>query len=291
MTKRYLYENGLPFSDILRFNLIDLDKRVSEKFASLLIFDGGVGKGKTTLASHSADFINSLHGLPPIKFKEQLATGGGDFLKKLRICYDKKLPCIIYSEAGDFNRRGALTRFNALLTRTFETFRAFRIVVILDLPNFNVLDKGLFDSNVPRLLIHIDDRTAKSGNFRGYSLYRMFYLRARMEKLTVKAFAYELVRPNFYGHFLNYPPQREKELDAFTIKGKLKILRSSEIEADGLFNYNKLSTKLNRSNEWVRKAVRLLKIKHKRIIDRAKYFDEQALNTLSEYLDGITEKK
>ncbi len=288
MSHIYKYNNGLPFSSTLKDNLKDIDERVRLKFASLLIVDGGVGKGKTTLACHAADYINSLHGFPKIIFKEQLATGGPDFLKKLRICYDKGLPCIIYSEAGDFNKRGSLTRFNAMLTRTFETFRAFKIRVILDLPNFNVLDNGLFENNIPRMLLHVSNRNEEYGDFSGYSLYRMFYLRKKMEKLTVKAFAYDMVNPNFRGHFLNYPIKREKELDAFSIKGKLKILRGSEIAAAGLLSYNKLATKLNRSIWWVKKAVSQLKIKHKRIIERSKYFDEQTLNTLSEHLDSIS---
>jgi len=282
---RYTYDNGLPFSDIYKENIEDLNKRVEERFASLLIIDGGVGKGKTTLCVHTADYINKLHGFPEIKFKEQLATGGADFLKKIRICYDKKLPVIIYSEAGDFNKRGALSKFNAMLTRTFETFRAFKIVVLLDLPNFNVLDNGLFDNNIPRLLIHVDNRDMNYGNFSGYSLYRMFYLRKKMEKLTVKTFAYELVHPNFRGHFLNLPPAREKALDLYTVKGKLKTLRGAEIDMEGLLSYNKMAAKLGKSVSWIRQQCYKLKIKESRTINKVKYFNEVSFNRLADLLE------
>ena len=39
----------------------------------------------------------------------------------------KGLHVIVYDEAGDFNRRGALTKSNAQLNRAFEACRAFKI--------------------------------------------------------------------------------------------------------------------------------------------------------------------
>jgi hypothetical protein len=187
--------------------------------------------------------------------------GGSDFLKKLRICFDERLPVIIYTEAGDFNKRGSLSKFNAVLNRTFETFRAFQIVVILDLPSFHVLDNDLFDKNIPRLLIHLKGRNENYGNYQCYSLYRMMYIKDKMKKLVVKPFAYDLVEDNFRGHFKNLPTERRALLDRVSIRGKLRILRKSEIEAAGLFNYVGLATKVEMSIGWVKKQITLLNIK------------------------------
>jgi len=169
-----LYKNGLPFSDILSENIKDLQDRVHSRKASLVIVDGGVGEGKTTLVIHILDYINKINKLPPIDIKgPQLAVGGVDFLRKMRTCHEDKLPCVGYDEAGDFSRRGSLTQFNAMINRTFETFRAFRCIVVMALPTFNVLDQDLIDKNIPRLFLHLKDRGKNYGNFEGYSLYRL----------------------------------------------------------------------------------------------------------------------
>lgn len=295
MTQSHLYSYGLPFSEKLGENLIDLADRVDGKKASLIIVDGGVGEGKTTKLVHIADFLNNHREHPPISLKlrdhPQLALGGADFLKKLRLCHEKKLPVIAYDEAGDFNKRGALTRFNAMLNRTFETFRGFRIIVLLGLPSFHVLDSDLFDKNIPRLLLHLHGRTETEGHFRAYSLYRMMYIREKMKKLVVKPFAYDIVQSNFRGHFLDLPPKRAKLLDKISTAGKLSVLRKAEVKVEGLMNYKEVADKLQRSIVWVRMAVSKLRIKPTRVINRARYFDEEILNRLADHLEEVSERK
>lgn len=285
-----LYGHGKPFSETLDVSISDQIKRIERNKASLLIIDGGVGEGKTTLAVEVADDINRRKGFPPIKYEEQLAMGGSDFTKKLRLCYTKKLPCIIYDEAGDFNKRGALTRFNAMLNRTFETFRAFKIIVILVLPSFRVLDNDLFDKNIPRLLLHCQGRSQKYGNFKGYGLYRMLYVKEKMKKLTVKTFAYNLVEANFRGHFLDLSPERSKALDKFTIKGKIKELKNTEVKIDGLLTYQEVAQRLALSVNRTRTLVNELSIKPSRVIDRKKYFDNGVVDQIANYQDGLEKK-
>lgn len=286
-----MYNYGLPFSEVLGLNFQDLDKRVERKKASLILVDGGVGEGKTTLLIEGIDYFNKLHGLPEYDIKSgyQLAMGGADFLKKLEKCFELGLPVIAYDEAGDFNRRGSLTRFNAMINRTFETFRAFKIVVILGLPNFAVLDQQLFDNQIPRLLLHLYNRTENQGNFKGYSLYGMLQMKSAMRKLVVKPYAYKLITPNFVGHFLDLEPSRSKTLDKISIKSKIDILRKSEAKIEGLLSYSELAHKLNRSLIWVKKSVKKLEIKHDKIISRAKYFTENDLNRLIELIEDTPE--
>lgn len=295
MRQKRLYNHGLPFSQKLAENLDKLIARVKSKKASLMVIDGGIGEGKTTLAIEAADYINKVNGINEVILKKkeccQLGLGGADFIKKLRICYNKKLPVIIYDEAGDFNKRGSLSRFNAMINRTFETFRAFQIIVILVLPSFAVLDQDIFDKQIPRLLLHLKDRNDLYGNFDAYSLYRMLLLRGRMKNMNIKNFAFTFIWPNFRGHFLDLTPQRSRELDKLSTDNKLSLLQKSEIEIDGLMNYSQIGNKLMRSIRWVKQVINKLKLKPARTIKRAKYFNEETVNILAEYLDTVSDQQ
>jgi hypothetical protein len=280
----------MKFSAKLAENVKDLLTRIDKNKASLIIIDGGVGEGKTTLGVEIADYANELKGLHLInldyKHHPQLALGGEEFTQGLRTCYQFKLPAIVYDEAGDFSKRGSLTRFNSMLNRTFETFRGFRILVILCLPSFNSLDNDLFDKNIPRLLLHLQNRTENQGDIYGFSLYRMLYIKNKyMPKLTVKSFAYQLVNPNFFGHFQNLEPERARALDYISTRGKLSVLKKAQIKIQGLVSYMDIAKQVQRSVVWVKKKTSELKIKHKRIIDRCKYFDQSVIDRLSDEIE------
>lgn len=291
--KSNLYDHGLPFSEVLAWNLKDLDARVRNKKASLIIVDGGVGEGKTTLIVEILDYINSLHGHPVIEIEDekgnagpQLSMGGADFLKKLAVCHELKLVCIGYDEAGDFTKRGSLSKFNAMLNRTFDTFRGYKILVVIGLPNFNILDNNIFDNQIPRMLLHLSGRTNTHGNFDAYGLDEMNWIRYWMQKWPKhKTKAYSKVLPNFRGHFLDISPARSKMLDRVSTKSKLKILKKSAVKIEGLLSYADLATKCDRSVIWVRKAIANFKIKHTRIIERVKYFDSDVANRLAEVIE------
>lgn len=292
---RYLYDHGLPFNKKLAQNLDDVYERVhSDKKASLIIVDGIVGEGKTTLGVHCADYLNKKHGLVEIQLDKkdhpQIAMGGKEFIKNLRVCFKKDLIVILYDEAGDFNRRGSLTQFNAMLNRTFETFRAFKIIVIMCLPNFSVLDNQLLDNGIPRFLLHCFDRNNNYGNFALYSLGDMFYIKKNMMKETIKMNAYKKTYPRCYGQYLDLDPKRSKKLDALSTASKLDIGKISEIKMDGLVSFEDLSKKTLRSIIWVKKAISKIGIKHNRVIDKKKYFNNNTIDQLLDYIDKRGEK-
>lgn len=293
--QRYFYDHGLPFGQTLFTNLEDLVIRIRKKKASMVILDGGVGEGKTTLAVHIADAVNKIYDLPPISLElknhPQLGLGGSEFTKNLRVCWEKKLPACIYDEAGDFNSRGALTRFNAMINRIFETFRGFKILVIVCLPSFGTLDRDLLKKEIPRLLLHCHDRGERSGEYDGHSLYNMHYLKDKMKGLVIESQAYKIIQPNFRGHFLDLEPERSKALDTLSTKGKIEALKQSEIKLDGLVSYNDLARKVGRSVIWCRVAINELKIKPTRIIRRASYFHESVINRLVDHLQTKNEQR
>lgn len=284
---KYLYDHGKPFQKPLEVRLAQWNDRVrNQKKAALIIIDGGVGEGKTTLAVHCADEING----GPIDFEKQLAMGGIDFAKKLKICFEENLPILIYDEAGDFNSRGALTKFNAMLNRIFETYRTFKVTIILCLPNFGVLDRTLLDKGVVRALIHCYQRSTQQGNYKVYSLWRIYYLKEKMKKLIVKIAAYNFTTPNFYGHFLDLPPERSKVLDKFSSDSKVGVLEDIHTKLEGLLSYQELGKRVGRSVVWIQKNLKELKIPAKKIYKKRKYFDESALEFLSKKVEEYNTK-
>jgi len=252
--------------------------RINRDLPVLLVLDGGMGQGKTTLAVEIADEYQGK----TIDLNKQLALGGQDFTAKMRTCYEEHLPVIIYDEAGDFNKRGSISRFNAQLNRTFETFRAYKILIIMCLPSVNTLDESIFAKQVIRALINVYGRTNKQGNYRVYDHSGIMYLRHRMKKIVVTAWAYGQQHPNFYGHFKNLPTERAEELRKISTKGKLDQLIKSEISLSGLVNIREMSSKTYKSIAWVRKKLIEYKAKPAKIIKRVNYYPEEILDRMIE---------
>lgn len=283
MKKTYLYKCGLPFSERLNDNIKDLIKRIDGKKASLIIIDGGIGEGKTTLGTEIVDEINKQRGLDKTDLSKnckQIAMGGEDFRDKMEYCAKNKIPAVVYDEAGDFNKRGVLTGFNAMMNRIFETYRAFRILVVLCLPNFNVLDNSLFDKNIPRLLLHCYARNDKQGNFKAYSIWRMHYLRHNMKKAVVKTQAFNFVDCNFFGHFLDLTPDRSKLLEKLSTGAKFESIKKSGLKYNNLISTREISKRLNKSLKSIYCLMQNKDIKPSKKISGKNYFDKSVLEEL-----------
>ena len=297
MKKKCYYKYNLPFSLSLTKNLNDLGDRVfKDNKASLIIVDGLIGSGKTTMAVHLADYFNGAFEQVSegefkiieekfISLQDQLGLGGQDFAKKLKLCHVQKLPVIIYDEAGDFNSRGALTRFNATLNRVFEVFRAFKVIVILCLPLVASIDNSLFNKGIARMLIHCENRNNLYGSYKVYALRDIFYLLDKMKRYVVKTDAYRSVYPCMRGHFLDLPAERSNELDVISIGNKLEVLDEAEIKMEGLYSYQDISKRLGMSVSWLRERVSEFHIPAKKIFKKRKYFDDQAVDVLVNLLE------
>jgi hypothetical protein len=286
--KRLLYDNGLPFTcgnkrgtefDKLAFNLEAQRNRVFKRgFASLILVDGNVGVGKTTMVVHLLDYFQGRE----VVLKDHLYMGGEQFIKGLKICYEKQLVVIGYDESGDFNKRQTLTRLNNTLNRVFEIYRAFKIIVILSLPTMLKLDQGIFDTNIPRMLIRMNKRTNAQSRFSVYDLERVMWIRkhASDKNLVNKTKAYSKVQPNFRGNSLDLPDHRRKELDSFSTSGKLDIVDLVEIKNDGLVTYKEMAMRLNRTHEWVRRKISALGVKPEKTFKGKAYFSDKWVKSL-----------
>jgi len=276
----YKFDNGLPFTSPLEEALDSQIERINKNKASMIIIDGGVGEGKTTLAIHCAEYIAKKK----IIFKEQLGMGGIDFQEKFAICHERKHIVAIYDEAGDFNTRGALSNFNKSLNRLFEIYRGFKIIVILVLPCVGVLDNSLFDKKIPRFLIYCHGRNKVRGKFSVYSLYRMYYLRDKLKKYISPPFAYRDTNPLFRGYFKNLELKRSEELDKFSTEGKFNIVTEGVLQSKGYYNYKEIGKKLSKSVSWVKQKVLFLKLKPVKMYKRQNYYDMESIYKLEKLL-------
>ena len=291
---KLLYGNGLPFNGALDRCLDEQIERVKNNFASIIIIDGGQGQGKTTLLDHCVNYVNNKVGIGKcslgIKDHPQISLGGKEFIKHFNICKDKGLPICGYDEAGDFSRRGSVSRFNAMLNRRFETYRSSKIIVIICLPNFNVLDNNLFDLKIVRALIHLDNRekTLTYGNYTVFSLYAMNWIRYWHDKLpkAVRHECYKKTSWNFKGQFKDLDPKRKKLLANLSDYGKDKQSVLAEIKLEGLLSYGEIAHKVARSIIWVRKAVAELKIKPVRRVLHTLYFHGATVDRLLDKIEN-----
>jgi hypothetical protein len=282
-----LYDNGLPFTDHLKDNLDDQTERIKNNKASLIIVSGGLGSGKTTLSVHMLNYFNKSYGLPPIDLKQnikdlpQYAIGGDDFLNKKDICYENKIPVIIYDEAGDYSKRGSLSKFNSNLNRTFDLFRAFKLIVIMVLPNFNVIDNDLFDKEIPRLLL----RTRRENNkdyseIKGYGLFEMNLLRQELSNPNKKLYAYNNIYCNFDALFKDLDAEQSHDLDILTTKDKLKISKKLNLKRANLINKKEIAEKLNITVASLSNKLRNKKIQPKQMIENKAYYDKDVIGVL-----------
>jgi hypothetical protein len=271
-----VFSNGLKFDSTLQKNLSACVDRINYKKASLIVIDGGVGEGKTTLGVLCAKEISNVLG-QEFSILDQVRQGGGDFMKGMDWCVNNKRNVIVYDEAGDFNTRASLTYFNQNMNRVFETYRALRIIVILCLPSFADIDSSLMKKKISRMLIHCYNRTNTYGNYKVYSLWRMWYLKRAFAKVTVPDDAFKMVNPNFFGHFKDLDSGDSSALETHSIKGKKDIIRQGMLNERGLVTINHIANRTGYSVETIRNFIRRKKLKGEKFGVKL-YFHKEVIN-------------
>jgi len=282
--KRLVYEiNGRRFfNNDLKVNLDDQISRVKDDYASAIIVDGGVGKGKTHNDVQIADYISITNKQGIIDLNIQLARGYDEFFSKLDECIRRKRCVIIYDEAGDFSKKSTLTKINMLLNRVFEQYRQFHIIVIISLPLADSLDNSLLHNEIPRMVLHTDKRYKQWVEGRIYSLKRFFQIKHTMTKLSQKSLAYNSYPCNCHFRIYKLPPERKLLVEKFSLVGKKNQIKAAIISSQKLVSYYDLSKKLNKSVRWIIQKLKEGKFKHKKIYDRKKYFDDAVFEYLQE---------
>jgi hypothetical protein len=258
--KKLFWANGLKIDSTLQSNLKGCVNRVNSKKASLIVIDGGVGEGKTTLGTICGLELASEMN-QEFSIKDQVRQGGADFLKGMDWCVKNNRNVIIYDEAGDFNTRASLTYFNQNMNRVFETYRALKIIVILCLPSFADIDTSLMKKKIARMLIHCYARNNHYGNYKVYSLWRAWYLKAKFVKVTVPDDAFRMVSPNFYGRFRDLNPDDAAVLEVLSIAAKKSIIQEGMLKERGLINIKEIAHKTGYSIETIRRYTKAKNLK------------------------------
>jgi len=247
------YDHGLPFRQLLADNIDDLMGRIKRNKASLIVIDGSVGEGKTTLGKHLGNYVNVRYGTgKPVDVRgPQLALGGTDFGEKILACHDQKLLVIVYDEAGDLDKKTTLSRFNRNIMRVFEMYRGFKILVILCLPRFYKLENELLDLGVWRMTLHCEDRTENQGNFRAYDIEQTYYIKHYAAKIVVKPRCYDFGFSNFQGHFLDLPKEESEELSIVSLAAKRNETKKTVYDVKGRLSVEHIAQHFGRGHTWV----------------------------------------
>jgi hypothetical protein len=280
MAKENMYwTNGLKIDNTLERNLKEAIQRVRNNKASMIIIDGGVGEGKTTLGVICSQII-SIGFKEKFILKEQVRQGGKDFLKGMHLCVKNNKHIIVYDEAGDFNTRASLSNFNQNMNRVFETYRALGIIVILCLPSFADIDLSLMKKKIPRFLIHTYGRNDKKGKYQVYSLRRMWYLKKAMLKTTIPDDAYKIVKANFYGEFKNLNIEEARELEELSVAGKKSIIQKSMLKSKGLITSKEIAERTGYCLDSVKRFIKKNNIIGEKHTGNIVYYPESVVQAI-----------
>jgi len=288
MNNPNLFANGTPFDkpELIVKNIKTSIIRLKDRQPVLEIIDGGQSTGKTTLAVLKADEYNKASGQPVINLTEkdgvQYAFGGEQLIKKLPLCYDQNKPVIIYDESGDYNRKGALSRFNKTMDRAMDMVRIFQVAIIVVCHDFTKLPRELIDKKIATMLTHCKQRNPGSGyaSAQVYDYTGMCWIQHYRKQEVVPEMAYSKVYPNFHFRFKDLSPERSSQLHSLGGGKKIELFKQTEVKISGLLNYKELSYKVGMSEIWVKQQIKKLHITEESIYKKKKYFNPEIAHTL-----------
>lgn len=265
----------LAFDDYIVESLLGIRELINKSKAGLIIIDGASGEGKTTLAIHISEFYDKN-----FNWENQIGMGGGAFMKCADWASKNNGKVVIYDEAGDFNKRGALTEFNKMINRFFETYRVFRIIPIICIPRFWVIENHLFDLGIPQMLINCYDRRDSYGRYRVYDLRSMYYLKANVSKMVFKPSCYSSVTPVLYGTFRNLPRDKAIKLERLSKTTKHEITENAYAKVQGLLTTSDVVRALGLSYTRTVTLLAEVGVNAVEMIGNKKYYEKSVISNL-----------
>lgn len=243
--------------------------------AALIVIDGFVGSGKTSIAYNLAERFQQ-NG--PIDLNIQYANGSEEFIKKIVQCKEQNKEVIIFDEASDFGTRSSMTGLNRRVNEVFNQYRAFKILVIMCLPSVSFIDRQLFRKGVFRLLIHINKKVnGKYAICKVYSAVQTEFILLRMSKFKANIeIAYNSQKSLYKVEFPPLCAEDDKKLAKLSIKSKVERIT----DITGYITYKTIAQKLGRSQIWARQKIKSLTIKPERMLGQKKFFDVSVIEKL-----------
>lgn len=222
-----LYENGYAFTDPLP-EWLDFQKTeiLGNREACLILVDGALGKGKSTMAMQIARFFDEDIEPNEESYRIRYYLGGKDFLQGALKSHKAGAKVLVFDESGiDMSSRRAMSSMNMNLLGFFQMYRYLGIPVILVLPNIGIIDKQIFDYGIHRFTVHMDEKiNGKYAHFRVYDQDSTMFVHSKIKQYIVPRHAYRStsVTPNFLGWVKPLPPEHQKVLDKLGSESKDK---------------------------------------------------------------------
>jgi len=181
---------GFPLNPKLRENLdIIKDSVLNKRNDFLIIIDGRVGEGKTTLATQIAKYLNPKNSLSKVCFHQP------QLLKAFKEA--KKGDVIMLDEAIDINSRSAMSQWNKDVMKILAKIRSKQLFIIFNLPSIFDLDRSIALHRASMLIHCYSPSFGKKGYFKAYfqKEIKLLYI------LGKKYYTYAKPYPNFQGTF------------------------------------------------------------------------------------------
>jgi len=254
-----VYENGYPYSDPLP-DWIEYQKKeiLQNQEACLILVDGALGKGKSTMAVQIARQFDENIEATEDSYSLRYYLGGQDFLKGAIKSHEAGARVLIFDESGiDMSSRRAMSRMNMSLLSFFQLYRYLQMPVIIVLPNIGIIDKQIFDYGIHRFTVHMDDKVnGKYAHFRVYDQDSTMFVHRRIKQYVVPRHAYRSssVYPNFLGWVKPLPPNHQKILDKLGSESKDE--RIKDLGGKEGYTLNQMAGKLGSTIEVIRRKVR-----------------------------------
>jgi len=228
--QKFVYEDsGLAWKDYppgsLESNFKEWKKRIKNNSYAAIMILSPPGRGKTTLAVNIAKKYQG----EPMDYSCQLAAGFEDLKQKLELCRQKNKKVIIFDEAGEISNRDALTNANKQFLKILDTYRAYKIFLIVCLQRFSMIDSAVLETEVIRGGIYIENKSKSYASAGVYSLTDLFRVAGIMAK--IRKFknqppnaAFRSVNPMIRLKFLPLPPDEQAFLDKMSLESKQKLM-------------------------------------------------------------------
>jgi len=275
----------LKWSNPAFTNLIDEQvDRVENKKPSVIVIDGMHSGGKTTLTGHIGQYIESKYDRE-FDYENQVGKGMDNFLERLKWCRENGRKIVVYDEAEDFDRKGAMSRFNRLLNKVFAVMRINKMVVIIVLGIVKKLEYEPIEKGLVRCLINVHGRTGNYANIRLYDAGNIFYLMYLMQKYKnsgkAPMMAYSKTATFMRSRILRADSKDETLWDAIDLKDKNRIQDDASLATRGLIDIKTLAKESGYSISSLRTKFRSLKPEVVKI-GRKNYYYRSLINRLAD---------
>lgn len=279
-----VYENGYPLSTKTLELLDKLERRMKNNFPVALVIEGGQGKGKSTTATHIADYIEGKPININVESDDSQVAYPGSYVSKLDHAHVLGQRVLVLEEASFLSGVNAGKREVKDIVELWNTIRQYGMFLVLCLPQAHILYSPLIDQDVVRGLVRMKQRTGHEARFVWYDVHKMLKIRERQKKSFDPAGAYRGVKVTSLGVAKPLPPDAAEALDRVSMAGKTEVRRQKLIAENGYLDTSELAAQFGKSVRWVQIKIRENSIKPVMIHKNKRYYAPETIDLLEKYI-------